>query len=130
MDNIDFICGTLVAFSLLLAVNAGKYPHLEKLLMSSVVFDCDFDEKTFEAIQELRIVRKSVLSQQIGDINQTLSSLVQMGAISSSERQTHQHLVLDELREKLSLVEERLLTPNVIHSDELELYLNLLSEPT
>ena len=95
--------------------------------MPSVVFNCDFAPETLSAIGELRELRRGVLKQQMEEIGQTLQSLAEMGAVKPEERLSYQKTILGELRFKLAELEERLKEPDVIHSDELELYLELLA---
>lgn len=97
--------------------------------MASVVFDCDIDVNTVRAIMELRTIRKNVLLKQIEGISQTMKTLEDMGALDVQNRAHQQQAVLGELREKLLVIERRIEQPQLVHSDELELYLDLLSEP-
>ena len=97
--------------------------------MVSVVFDCEFDPETLKAIQDLRKIRRKVLVEQIRDIGGTLESLVQMGALKSSERMSYQKDILADLNAKIEQLDKRIEEESTIFSDELEMYLDLLSNP-
>ena len=97
--------------------------------MVTVVFDCEFDPETLKAIQDLRKIRKNVLESQIKDISGTLESLVRMGALKSSERMTYQKDIISDLSFKIAELDKRIEEESTIFSDELEMYLDLLSNP-
>lgn len=97
--------------------------------MASVVFDCEFEPETLLAIQDLRKIRRDVLSKQVEEIGATLESLVGMGAIKSSERLSYQQKVVIDLSDKIKELDQRIENPETVFSDEIEMYLDLLSNP-
>ena len=79
--------------------------------MPSVVFDVEFEPETIAAIDDLRKVRRDVLQNQITDMQDTLDSLVSMGALKDSERHAYEVKIKADLRDKLLVLEERLKAP-------------------
>ena len=97
--------------------------------MTAVVFECDFDSETVNALKDLRMIRRGVLIQQIHEIDSTLKHLVEDGAITPDEVESYKDKVLADLNGKLDQLECRMDDPDTIYSDELEMYLDLLSNP-
>ncbi len=94
--------------------------------MAVVVFDCPLDEATMTSIHELRLLRLEVLNRQIKEIDKVLETLLQQGALIEEEKSSYRSLVLEELRSKSSELEQRLKTPETVHMEELELYIDVL----
>jgi polyhydroxyalkanoate synthesis regulator phasin len=95
--------------------------------MAVVVFECPIDESTLASIQELRILRIEVLQKQIKQIDKVVETLMQQGDLQADERVPYREVILAELQEKCEELQNRLDNRETIYSDELELYLDVLT---
>ena len=96
-------------------------------MLTSVVFACDFDSETVTSLRDLRSLRRGVLQSQIDDIENTLSHLIEQKVISDSEKGAYRQTVLDEITGKISALDKRMADADMFFSDEIELYLELLT---
>ncbi|MFW7378120.1 MAG: hypothetical protein ACOH5I_04885 [Oligoflexus sp.] len=94
--------------------------------MAQVVFAVDLDEETIQNLQELRWRRRLVLLAQINEMEGTLQSLEQMGALTGEEKLAYEPQVRGELEAKLQQIESRLADSSVFYDDEIEFYLELI----
>lgn len=98
--------------------------------MTDLVFNFPIDEDTIDTIQTLRNVRLRLAHQMLSSIPSTVDELVKRGLIAESDRQRHAKSLREELRTKIANLQKREPDDSSIYSDELELYLTLMKEPT
>ena len=94
--------------------------------MAVVVFDCPLDEKTLQCIQDLRRLRLEVLKRQVIEIDTVLEKLKAQCSLAEDEKDSYRDVILYDLREQCDSIEQRLLIPDTIYSEELELYVDIL----
>ncbi|MCX6128864.1 MAG: hypothetical protein NTX25_07345 [Proteobacteria bacterium] len=95
--------------------------------MAVVVFECPIDDATFASIQELRVMRIQVLQRQIKCIDEVVDTLFQQGTLEAEERGPYRGVILEELQDKCAELQTRLDSQDMVYSDELELYLEILN---
>lgn len=95
--------------------------------MAVVVFECPLDEETICTIEELRKLRHEVLDRQIRNIDSVVQTLLDQGALVEEEKSAYRLVILDELKEKRQEITQRLSDRETIYSDEIELYLDIIS---
>jgi polyhydroxyalkanoate synthesis regulator phasin len=95
--------------------------------MAVVVFECPIDEATLASIQELRLLRIEVLQRQIQQIDKVVETLLEQGTLQADERGPYREVILAELQEKCEELQSRLDSRETVYSDELELYLDVLT---
>lgn len=93
--------------------------------MTSLVFDIELDPQIVKSIQELRRLRREVLTQQLEEIDETLVWLMKKGTINSSEKEVYRQKVREQLEEKIGLIDSRLGDHERVYGDELELFYDL-----
>lgn len=96
-------------------------------MLTSVVFACHFDPETVNSLKDLRLLRRGVLQTQVDEIDNTLAHLISQNVISESEKSNYRQTVLDEIKEKINVLDKRISDADVFFSDEIELYLELLA---
>ncbi|HYX39469.1 MAG TPA: hypothetical protein VE954_40740 [Oligoflexus sp.] len=94
--------------------------------MAVVVFECPIDDATLASIQELRLLRIEVLQRQMQHIDKVVETLLEQGTLKAEERGPYREVILAELKEKCEDLQNRL-DSDTVHSDELELYLEVLT---
>lgn len=95
--------------------------------MAHVVFDADLDSETLKTIQELRLMQRDAVKRQLDNLSETIESLVSLGAIQAAQKASYSTPVRIGLEERLQLIDGRIKSPDTVYSDELELYLDILS---
>ncbi len=95
--------------------------------MAVVVFECPIDEATLSSIQELRLLRIEVLQKQIKQIDKVLETLMEQGTLQEHEREPYKEVILAELQDKCEELQNRLQSQQTVYSEELELYLEVLT---
>jgi hypothetical protein len=96
--------------------------------MAVVVFECPIDDATLASIQELRLLRIEVLQRQIQHIDKVVETLLAQGTLQAGERGAWREVILAELHEKCKELQNRLDNRETVYSDELELYLDVLTD--
>lgn len=95
--------------------------------MAVVVFECPIDDATLASIQELRLLRIEVLQRQIREIDRIVETLLEQGTLQAEERGPYREVILAELQEKCEELQSRLDSRETVYSDELELYVDVLT---
>lgn len=94
--------------------------------MASVILDIDIDDDILGSIQELREMRRTVLSQQLRNIAETLEKLTDQGALLEDEKNAYEANIRTHLSQKLETLATRMKQPCVVYGDELEFYYELI----
>lgn len=96
--------------------------------MASVILDLDIDHDILSSIQELREMRKAVLSQQLRNIPEILEKLSKQGALLDKEKVEYEENIRFHLSDKLKKLTMRMEDPTIIYGDELEFYYELIEQ--
>lgn len=91
---------------------------------ASVVFEHPFDKATLEQIGNLRNLRLQMAESMLRDLSQTKSALLDRGLITDVKSDELRH----ELMSRVVMLRQRLKEPEIIYADELDLYIDLLSQ--
>ena len=94
--------------------------------MAVLLFECSLDPSTMSSIHELRLLRLEVLRRQISEIDGVLDTLLDQGVLLEEERGAYKEVILEELKCKSGELEQRLKSPDTVHLEELELYIDVL----
>lgn len=97
--------------------------------MAVVVFECPLDQETLESIRDLRVLRLQVLRRQVAEIDSVIHKLKVQGALAEDEQDDYRDVILDDLTAQCEKLESRLNMTETVFADELELYVDILSNP-
>ncbi|RYZ57840.1 MAG: hypothetical protein EOP07_08785 [Proteobacteria bacterium] len=96
--------------------------------MAVVVFECPIDDETLHTIRELRELRLEVLRRQVSEIDDVMDKLELQGAVIEEEKDSYREVILSDLSDQCRLLESRLTLTETVYYDELELYIEIMSE--
>jgi hypothetical protein len=88
--------------------------------MAVVVFECPIDDETLHTIRELRELRL--------EIDDVMDKLELQGALIEEEKDSYREVILSDLSDQCRLLESRLTLTETVYYDELELYIEIMSE--
>lgn len=95
---------------------------------ASVVFDCQLDPETLQSIQDLRKIRLEVASKQLQSVPKTIHEMISKGLLPEGDRQKYALELEKELQQKITMLKFRLNDRKTIFADEIELYLELMTD--
>lgn len=101
---------------------------MHDLKKASLIVDCDLDQPTMEAIQDLRKMRLEIAKQQLKDASSTVMELIKRGIIHASEREEYHAALNHTLTEKVAELEKRHFQSQAVFADEVELLLSLMEK--
>jgi hypothetical protein len=96
--------------------------------MASVVFECPFDDETLKTLQDLRVMRLDIARKQLTEVGRTVRELVKRELLADGDRAAMTESLKVELSEKVKSLELRTGVVDTIFSDEIEIYLDLVSD--
>jgi flagellar biosynthesis chaperone FliJ len=96
--------------------------------MAVVVFECPIDDETLHTIRELRELRLEVLRRQVSEIDDVMDKLERQGAVIEEEKESYREVILSDLSDQCRLLESRLTLTETVYYDELELYIEIMSD--
>jgi uncharacterized protein YpbB len=96
---------------------------------SSFVIEANLDAQTLEELKTLREIRLGLVKKQLAEAEETIEELVRRELIPADEKLEYLDELKEELAAKITLLSGRAgKSSNMIHFDELELYVDLLSD--
>lgn len=97
---------------------------------SSFVIEANLDKQTLEELSILRDVRLDLVKKQLLEAEATIEELIRRDLIPAADKAEYLDELKQELLQKIDRLSQRTdISSNMIHFDELELYVDLLSMP-
>ena len=94
--------------------------------IASVVFEHGFDQGMLEQIDTLRTIRLNLTENMLRNLDATAAEL-KMRGIFDVTTAAEQDELKRELQDRIATLRERIARPDVIHADEIGLYIDLLN---
>lgn len=91
-----------------------------------VAVDHHFDEVTLAEINELRQARLTLARNQLASSAATVNELIKRGLLPEGDRKAYELELKYELQLKIADLEDRAAAANIVHFDEIELYVNVV----
>lgn len=92
--------------------------------IASLIVEQTFDKELLEQIGSLRCVRLSMAENMLKGLDETAQALERRGLAADVDKNE----LRKELQERIATLRERLLRPDIIFADEIELYADLIDE--
>ena len=95
---------------------------------ATVVFQHDFDEKTLEEFESLRLIRLSLAERLLSNPEKTINELLRRGLIAAKDKEKFRAELEGELAKKIKVLRDRSKDKKTVFADEIKLYSDILQD--